>query len=273
MPCMTKLQFKNKWVLVTGASSGLGAEIARQLAANHGANLILLARRKDKLEQLKSELEGNTGVKVKLLIADLSKPGEVDQALDDILADDQLYAAVLNAAITHFGPHRDLSWTEYETMLQTNVNAVVRMTNRLTTYFENNNHEGGLMIVSSMAALIPIPYQAVYSGTKSFLLGFATALRFELKNKNFSITVFTPGGIETEMTEGEKFNDLRNWLTPVSQVAKDGLNAFEKRKLTHIPGFSNKMGAFLIKLLGRKFILTRMSSIYKSSLLKSEKSK
>ena len=71
MPCMTKLQFKNKWVLVTGASSGLGAEIARQLAANHGANLILLARRKDKLEQLKSELEENTGNKVRILIAQL----------------------------------------------------------------------------------------------------------------------------------------------------------------------------------------------------------
>lgn len=266
MPCMTKLQFKNKWVLVTGASSGLGAEIARQLAANHGANLILLARRKYKLEQLKSELEENTGNKVRILIADLSKPTEVDQALKDILTDVQLYAAVLNAAITHFGQHRDLSWDEYETMLQTNVHAIVRMTNRITEHFENNNREGGLMIVSSMAALIPIPYQAVYSGTKSFLLGFATALRFELKNKNFSITVFTPGGIETEMTEGEKFNDLRNWLTPVSQVAKDGLNAFQKRKLTAIPGFSNRMGNLLFKIAGRKFVLKQMARIYRKSL-------
>jgi len=266
---MTKLQFKNKWVLVTGASSGLGAEIARQLATKHGANLILLARRKDKLEQLKSELEGNHKVKVKILIADLSKPGEVDQALENILAEEQLYAAVLNAAITHFGPHRDLSWETYETMLQTNVNAVVRMTNRLTEHFENNKREGGLMIVSSMAALIPIPYQAVYSGTKSFLLGFATALRYELQNKNFSITVFTPGGIETEMTEGEKFNDLRNWLTPVSQVAKDGLNAFQKQKLTVIPGFSNRMGNLLFKIAGRKFILKQMARIYRKSLFNS----
>src|ERR1700709_1172808 len=99
---MSKLQFKNKWVLVTGASSGLGEEMARQLAYEHGANLILLARRREKLEQLKTELEKNAKVSVKIIVTDLSKLEDVDKAIDELLKDGQLYGAVLNAGVTYF---------------------------------------------------------------------------------------------------------------------------------------------------------------------------
>src|SRR6201995_1668317 len=102
---MSKLQFKNKWVLVTGASSGLGEEMARQLAHHHGANLILLARRTEKLEQLNAEVEKEAKVAVKVITPDLSKLNEVDKALDEVLQDGLLYAVILNAGITYFGPH------------------------------------------------------------------------------------------------------------------------------------------------------------------------
>src|ERR1700743_2435536 len=105
---MGKLQFKNKWVLVTGASSGLGEEMARQLAFDYQANLILLARRKEKLEQLKTELEIDAGIKVKIIVADLSKLSEVDSALDQVLAGGELYGAILNAGVTYFGRHAEL---------------------------------------------------------------------------------------------------------------------------------------------------------------------
>ncbi len=266
---MSKLQFKNKWVLVTGASSGLGAEIARQLAYQHGANLILLARRKEKLEELKAELDQH--VSVRIIVADLSKPEHVDSAMDQVLKDGQLYGAVLNAGVTHFGRHEDLSWDDFLTMLQTNVTAVVRMTNRLTTHFETSGNEGGVLIVSSMAAIFPIPFQAAYSGTKSFILSFATALTNELKNPNFSITVYTPGGIVSEMTSGEKFNDLRGWLMPVKQAAKEGISAFIKRRLVYIPGLTNQLGNVFFKFLPKRFIMNRMSNVYKKSLLNAEK--
>ena len=268
---MSKLQFKNKWVLVTGASSGLGEEIARQLAHQHGANLILLARRKDKLEQLQTELEKQAGVKVKVITADLSKLDEVDKGLDEILKDGQLYGAVLNAGITYFGKHEELGWDDFQTMLQTNVTAVVRMTNRLTSHFETTGNEGGILIVSSMAAIFPVPYQAAYSGTKAFILSFATALVQELKNKSFSITVYTPGGIVTEMTAGEKFHDLKGWLMPVNQAAKEGIYAFAKRKLIHIPGFMNRAGSVFMKFLPKGFVLRQMSGVYRKSLIKAEK--
>lgn len=267
---MAKLHFKDKWILVTGASAGLGEEMARQLAFRHGANLILLARRMEKLEKLKAELEGS--VKARIIVADLSKLDEVDRALDEALEGEELYGAVLNAGITYFGEHHELNWDYFDIMLQTNVVGVTRMTNRLVNHFEKTGKEGGLMIVSSMAAIFPVPYQAAYSGTKSYILSFATALSHELNNERFSITVYTPGGIVTEMTEGEKFNDLRGWLMPVKQAAKEAIYAFQSRKLTHIPGFMNRFGSVIIKFLPKKFVMNRMSKVYGKSLFKNSKS-
>jgi short-subunit dehydrogenase len=265
---MNKLQFKNKWVLITGASSGLGEEIARQLAYQHQANLILLARRKEKLDQLKAELEREAKVSVKVIAADLSDLTDVDKALDEVLQEGQLYGAILNAGITYFGRHAELPWEQFQTMLQTNVVSVVRITNRLTAYFEETGNEGGILIVSSMAALYPVPFQSVYSGTKAFILNFAITLAQEIKNTKFSITVYAPGGIATEMTAGENFHDLKGWLMPVKQAAKEGIYAFQSRKSVFIPGFFNRMGSFFMNFLPRKFITGQMSKVYGRALTK-----
>ena len=268
---MNKLKFKNKWVLVTGASSGLGEEIARQLAYQHQANLILLARRKEKLEQLKAELEKAANISVKVVVADLSNLNDVDKAIDEILKDGQLYGAILNAGVTYFGRHAELSWNQFETMLQTNVVSVVRFTNRLTEYFEKTGKEGGLLIVSSLAGIFPVPYQSAYSGTKSFVLSFATALAHELKNPQFSLGVYAPGGIVTEMTAGDNFYDLQGWLMPVKQAAREGIDALQNRKLTHIPGLMNRLGGFFMKLLPAGLITGQMSKVYEKALSKAER--
>lgn len=267
---MSKLQFKNKWVLVTGASSGLGEEMARQLAYQHQANLILLARRKDKLEQLKSKLEKEAKVSVKVIVADLSNLQDVDCAIDDVLKDGQLYGAILNAGVTHFGKNADLAWNQFQTMLQTNVVSVVRMTNRLVEHFESTGNEGGILIVSSMAALFPVPYQSAYSGTKAFILSFATALSQEIKNPQFSLSVYAPGGIVTEMTAGDNFNDLQGWLMSVKEAAKEGIYTFQNRKGIYIPGLLNRVGGFFMNLLPKKFIAGKMSKVYGKALLQAQ---
>lgn len=267
---MGKLQFKNKWVLITGASSGLGEEIARQLTYQHQANLIIAARREDKLNKLKAELERGAGVSVKVIVADLSKLTDVDRVIDQALKDNQLYGAILNAGITHFGKHADLDWDQFETMLQTNVVGVVRMTNRLADHFEKTGNEGGVMIVSSMAALFPVPYQSAYSGTKAFILSFASALSHELKNRNFSLSVYAPPGIVTEMTATDNFKDLQGWLMPVKQAAKEGIYAFQNRKLTYVPGILNRLGGYFLKLLPEKFIAGKIGKVYEKALEKAE---
>jgi short-subunit dehydrogenase len=267
---MSKLQFKNKWVLVTGASSGLGEEMARQLAYQHGANLILLARRKDKLEQLKAELEKGANISVKVVVADLSNLNEVDKAIDEILKDGQLYGAILNAGVTYFGRHNELPWEQFQTMVQTNVMSVVRITNRLVAHFEAKGSEGAVLIVSSMAALFPVPYQSAYSATKAFIMSFARALSHEIKNPDFSLSVYAPGGIATEMTAGENFHDLQGWLVPVKEAAKEGIYAFQNRKAIHVPGVMNRIGGFFMNLLPKSFITGQMSKVYEKALMKTE---
>lgn len=263
---MKYLDFKGKWVLITGASSGLGEEMARQFAYQHGAHLILLARRRERLEQLRNIIERETDSKVDVVVADLSKSEEVEELLLPILNRRNVYAAILNAGITYLGKHLELSNERFNQMIQTNIVSVTYMTTVLTRYFEETQSEGGLMIVSSMAAIFPTPFQAAYAGTKGYLLNFASALSQELSNKQFSITVFMPGGIATEMTAGNGFNELRGYLMPVQQVAKEGLMAFKKRRPTYIPGFLNRLSSKLSFLLRKDFIIKQTGKTYKKSL-------
>lgn len=263
---MSHLQFENKWVMITGASSGLGYEMAMQLAIQHKANLIIVARRGDKLDALKLEIEQRSSSKVKTITADLSSLEDIDRVVKIALEEGNLYAAILNAGVTYFGQHLDLEWHQFEKMLQTNVSGMVRMTQQLTAYFEQHNKEGGLMVVSSMAAVLPTPYQAAYSGTKGFMLNFITALAHELHNRNFSFTVYLPGGMVTEMTDNDKFSPLKRWLMPVSQAAQIGITAFRKRKRTCVPGATNRLGAYISGIIPKSIIIKGMAKTYGKAL-------
>ena len=267
---MKSLQIQNKWILVTGASSGLGQEMARQLAHNFKANLIIAARRADKLNELKTELEKEAGIQVKVIVADLSKIEDNDRLIAESIADGNLYGAILNAGITYYGRHTFLAWDEFENILKTNVTGVVRMTNALVKYFDRPGIEGSLMLVSSMASYFPVPYQAAYSASKAFITAFGSALHYELKNPAFSITVFAPGGIATEMTDNTKFDDLKSWLMPVKQAAKEGIHAFMTRKYNYVPGLMNRVGAVFMNFLPKSFLTGKMSKMYLKSLVKSE---
>ncbi|PZP43765.1 MAG: hypothetical protein DI598_15370 [Pseudopedobacter saltans] len=263
---MHALNLKGKWVLVTGASSGLGREMATQLAKNHNANLIIVARRMAQLEVLKSELESQHQIEVKVLAADLSKKDEVLHVYDVATKQVGLSAVILSAGVTYFGKDILISDDNIDSLIQTNIAAMAILMQRFTKYFEGNSDDCGLLVVSSMAAISPAPYQALYSGTKAFIYGYAQALSAELENKKFSISIFAPGGIQTEMTSNGSFDGLEKWLMPVSTVAKAALNGFVNRKLIIVPGFSNKFGANFFKFLPKKFLLGKLGSVYRKAL-------
>ena len=103
--------------MVTGASSGLGREIALQLAGVHGANVIVVARRLERLESLKAEIESKHGVRVQCIAADLTLCDDVERVFRDATREHDVYAAVLNAGVTHFGEHLDLSWSGFQALL------------------------------------------------------------------------------------------------------------------------------------------------------------
>jgi short-subunit dehydrogenase len=263
---MKPMDFRGKWVLVTGASSGLGKAMAETLAREHGANIIPVARRKERLDELKRELESSAKVEVDPIAADLSNVEGVDRALEHAKRGRQLYAAVLNAGVTHFGNYHELGWNAFEAMLSTNVTSIVRMTTSLVPYLESDSPGGGIMLVSSMAGITPLPYQAAYSGTKAFVIHFGCAMSHELYDKNVSITIYAPGGIDTEMTAGERFHALRRWLMPVDAAAREGIDAFRRRKYLHVPGATNKLGTVLWRVLPQRLMTSQVAASYRRAL-------
>lgn len=268
LPGMQPMEFRGRWVLLTGASSGLGQEMAKMLAHQYGANLIIVARRSERLAALKAELEQSASVQVVTCSADLSKLEDVDRVIAEACGR-ELYAAILNAGVTHFGSHRSLDWDGFRTMLDTNVTAVVRMTTALIPVLEKQG--GGLLVVSSMAGIHPVPYQTAYSATKAFLVHFGAGLWHELEGRNVSVTTYAPSGVVTEMTAGENFNPLRKWLMPVEQAALEGLEAFRLRKYVHIPGFANRVGSVFARMLPQRLTTAIVASQYRNALRKQGK--
>lgn len=258
------MNLKGQWVWVTGASSGLGLELSKQLA-QQGANLLITARRADRLEALAKELSTASGIEARALPGDLSKMADVERLLGEVKKL-PVVAVVLNAAVTHFGYHHELEWAAFENMLQTNVVATTRVTSELVKHYQQTGSELRILIVASMTGLIPVPFQSAYSGTKGFLTSFGTALAHELKGSKISVTVFAPGGIATEMTQGDRFNSLRGWLAPVDSVAAEALAALRSRQPLWVQGFTNRMGLFAARFVSRNFFMGQLARTYRKAL-------
>lgn len=263
---MKPLELEKRWVLITGASSGLGREMARVLARDHRANLVVVARRRERLLELAAELEKNHGVSVRVIAADLSRDGEADRVFAEATAGCPLIGAILNAGVTHFGNWDELTWEEFQRMHALNVTSVVRMTTLLLPYLEKRAEQGAVLLVSSMAGLMPIPYQTAYSATKGFLVNFGCGLHHEMLPRGVSVSTFVPGGIRTEMTDGERFNDLRSWLMPVERCALEAVRAFRCRAYLHSPGVMYRLGSVVSRLLPQKFFIARVADQYRRSL-------
>lgn len=257
------MNLKGQWVWVTGASSGLGLELCKQLS-KLGANLIITARRVDRLEALAVELRA-AGVEVRVLAADMSRRDDVERILA-VAKTVPLAAVVLNAGVTHFGHHHELEWEAFEAMLHTNVISTTRLTSELVKHFQATGAGARIMLVSSLTGLMPVPFQAAYSGTKAFLVAFGTALAHELRGSHVSVTVFAPGGIATEQTAGARFNSLRAWLAPVDTVALEALAALRGREPLYVQGFLNRLGFFAFRFLPRNLVMWMLSREYRKAL-------
>jgi uncharacterized protein len=265
---MKAMKLNARWVLVTGASSGLGKEMARVLAHDHRANLVLVARRGERLEELRREIESTTAVKVVCIVADLSRLDEVERVFKEATTGRSLYGAILNAGVTHFGHWDELDWDGFVQMQSVNNTSVAKFTTLLLPYLEREKEQGGLMIVASMAGLTPVAYQAFYSATKGFLVNLGASLHHEMMPRGVSVTTFVPGGVVTEMTDGARFNDLRGWLMPVEPCAKEGVEAFRRRRYVHAPGFVYRWGGALSRLLPQRLFVGAVAAQYRRSLRK-----
>jgi len=196
-------QYKGSWALVTGASSGIGEEFCRQLA-RVGVNLVIVARRADRLDRLAALLRQEQGVDVRVFVTDLSQDGS-PKAIRDFLANSGVVVRVLvnNAAGGRWGRFIDAPSNFYLEMIKVNASAVVLLCRELER--DLASHGSAVIInVSSPAALQPVPYMALYAATKAFVHNFSLALHYELKDSGIYVQTLVPGPTRTEFDEKAK---------------------------------------------------------------------
>ncbi len=249
----SKLDLTGRWALVTGASSGLGREIARVLAREHRANLVVTARRQDRLDALREEVVREFGIECVALPADLTDPAALDALFADATRDRAIDAVIVNAGMTFYGAHDDATDDVIDAILATNVDAAVRLTTRALADFDRRAADGAVLLVSSLAGEFGLPYQAAYSGTKAFVTRFGRALRSERRGRPSSITVFAPGGIATEMLDdsglAKKFAPGSAGVMAADRCARGAVDALVARRGFVVPGFVNKLGYVASRLL------------------------
>jgi short-subunit dehydrogenase len=233
--------------LVTGASSGIGAEIARELATR-GHGVILVARREDRLSELAAELSGEHGVRAETIGADLVDPAGRDALTARV---DELglhVAALVNNA--GFGGGGNLARADREylvRMVRLNCEVVVDLQGRyLPAMVERGS--GAIINVASTAAFQPMPGTAVYGATKAFVLSLSEAAHAELKGTDVSVTALCPGPVKTEFVAVAHLDAADDNLpdmfwTPVEAVARDAVDGAEKGKRVVVPGVMNRAGA------------------------------
>lgn len=261
------LELRGRWTLVTGASSGLGVEIARSIARDQGGHVLVVARRRDRLEALCEELRSRYGVQAVSIAADLSRPEDVERVFTEATRERELHGVILNAGVTYWGEALKLDWGEFQAMLNTNVTSLVRLSTLFAHHFIERKTGGGLMFVSSVAGLLPVPYQAAYSGTKAFILSYGQALAQEVRNQGLSVTVFAPGGISTELLVksglSNRFKAGDIGVMSAEACATHALRAFIHRKELYVPGLINQTLTLAARLLPRSFLAQRTAAMYK----------
>lgn len=240
--------------LITGASGGIGREIARQLAPR-ARQLILVARREERLEQLRTELVGkNAALEIQTRRTDLSDPGQA-RSLTDWLhrGEVQIDFLVNNAGLGDLGPFSSADRQRLEQMALVNMNSLTLLS-RAVLPGMMANRRGAILNVSSCAGFLPIPNFAVYAASKAYVTSFSEALRAELRDAGISVTALCPGPVHTEFTDvAYRPGSLRDpspefVYVSVERVAELGLRAVEQDKPLIIPGVAMKIAMFVTRL-------------------------
>jgi uncharacterized protein len=240
--------------LVTGASVGLGRELARLLAADKN-DLVLVARRRDKLEELAAELKQAHGVAVEVLPADLGDPAAPAAILAQ-LAGREIDVLVNNAGFASNGPFHELAAGRELEMIEVNVRALVHLT-RLFLPAMVARKRGRVLNMGSTAGFVPGPFMATYYASKAFVVSFTEALAFELRGSGVTATVSCPGATATEFAAvaGTDQSALfKAGAADAVTVARHAYRAMLAGRAVAIPGAKNKLLIQSLRLSPRSMI-------------------
>lgn len=246
-------------VLITGASSGIGAALARELAGDCD-HLILVARTEQRLHQLAESIRQASGCPVTVIVQDLAKPAAAEALVQSVtqrlLAVDLL---VNNAGAGRSGRVVDLTSAEQDTLIALNITALTSLS-RLWAADMVSRGRGQILNVASTGAYQPGPYTAVYYAAKAYVHSFSLALDRELKGTGVTVSLLCPGATATEFSQRAGKADIQQAMSPaaVARIAKKGLLA--QHKLI-IPGWNNRLVIVLSKILPGSWLAAIVAKI------------
>ena len=245
---MQHYKFEHKTVLITGASTGIGAEFARQLS-QQGARLILVARSGSRLQQLASELGGAT-----VIAQDLTQPGAAHK-LRDAVNDRDLCVDVLinNAGFGTHGPFTEIPVETQRAAIDLNVAALVELTHTFLPMIERR--AGGVIQVASTAAFQPVPCLAVYAASKAFVLSFSEALWGEYRERGVRVLALCPGATDTPFFERAGEAAALGKKARPDDLVKLALRAFDSNRSHVIHGVANYWTAQSARVISREAVI------------------
>ena len=239
---MNAKDLKGKWALITGASSGIGREFA-VLLASKGMNLVIAARRKERLEKMKDDLASRFGIEVCPVQVDLSTKDGAKALFESATENGRRISMLINNAgngsYGHFSMH---SWLEYSSTIQLNAVSLVELSFLFSNHMKSQQNQCYIANVASVAAFQPVPMFTVYAATKGFVRFFSEAMRYEFKESNISVSCICPGGTYTEFLEnaGQKLGKTAHMgMMSASDVVNISLRGMLNRKNLIAPGLLN----------------------------------
>ena len=230
-----------KYTVITGASSGIGLEIAKILASKN-YNLILVARNFDRLQSIKNDLESKYSIKVKIFRKDLSLSANAEALYLEIKRENlEVEYLINNAGVGNYGHFIETSLQEELNMIELNISSLVILT-KLFSQDMVKRGSGSIMNVASLLSFLPFPYYSVYSASKSFVLSFSETVNAELEGTGVMVKALCPGPIDTGFTTSEMTTtNAYKTNKPVlpEGVAKEGVKLLLNTKTKKIVGFTN----------------------------------
>lgn len=259
---------KNKTALITGASSGIGKELAT-IHAEKGGDLIIVARRQEKLDDLKRDLEQKHGIHVTTIVKDLSKIGAASELFHEIEnLNLQVDYLMNNAGFGLRGKFHELSWERQQQMINLNMTALTELMHLYIPKMVARN-AGKILNTASTAAFMPGPLQALYFATKVYVQYLGNAIAEELHDTNITVTTLMPGATETEFakTSGMDKTNLFAKTVTARSVAEDGYTGMLAGKLDVVSGltFSQNMMMKMIPFTPKRMLLKQIKNMQEAT--------
>ncbi|MEO6419450.1 MAG: SDR family oxidoreductase [Polyangiaceae bacterium] len=255
---------KQGWALVTGASAGLGVEFARQLA-KRGHDIVLVARRRQRLEELATELETTFKVKTLVLESDLGVAGASVALLEELTKHAILPEILVNnAGVGLYGPALELTLEKAASMIHLNVTSLTELSLGLGAKMAARGH-GAIVNVASTASFQPIPFFGAYAATKAYVESFSGALTYELAPHGVRVLCHCPGPTRTEFNEagGVKIEGGDFFYMSAEECVRIALHALDRGKRLVVTGFLNAISAWFGRTMPRAIVIFVAAKVMK----------